>query len=325
MAKVRCEACGHTDCKGWQEGQPVHEYRGKGNWHFGCHCDGCTKARNESGGFMGALADHLAGSSQVAVEPKKIQALWQPIETAPRDGTFVLTRAGPWQPCITHFATYDGKTRWGSNPEGFMEEDHFLQYWHEVTYEPTHWMPLPDLDLEGAIETAYRNGLADGEQARQHDQIATLQTERNLFKGKYRALLKLISRTRNKLVHVTDHIQDEGDRRYFGSSNDADELLDLFHTMDAWVWDAVDKTNRMKSDPYADIREQRARAEKAEAEIKQLRKIISDSAVALGNGAFIAPQASVEFMEGLPKEISSVVADLRASSVEPQTGDVAHG
>lgn len=97
--------------------------------------------------------------------------------------------------------------------------------------------------------------------------------EANLYKGKYRALLKLISRTRDQLVHVTDHIEDEGDRCYFGSSNDADALRDIYDKMMSWIWDATDETNRMKSDPYADIREQRARAEKAEAEASSLLQL----------------------------------------------------
>lgn len=107
--------------------------------------------------------------------------------------------------------------------------------------------------------------------------LETLQRERNLYKGKYRALLKLVSRTRNKLVQVTDHIEDEGDRRYFGSTNDADDLKELYHEMMDWIWDAVDETNRMKSDPYADVRKQRARAKKAEAESVVLRKALTET------------------------------------------------
>lgn len=106
--------------------------------------------------------------------------------------------------------------------------------------------------------------------------IEKIEAERNLFKGKYRALLKLVSRTRDKLVHVTDHIEDEGDRRYFGSTNDADALRDLYDEMMSWVWDAVDKVNRMQSDPYADIRKQRSRAETAEAEAARYRKALSE-------------------------------------------------
>ncbi|MCS3839408.1 hypothetical protein HNR03_004019 [Pseudomonas sp. JAI111] len=59
-----CPVCGQRDCKGQQETDPVHEYRGKGSWCLGCHCPGCSQARDESGGFMGALADHMSGGSR---------------------------------------------------------------------------------------------------------------------------------------------------------------------------------------------------------------------------------------------------------------------
>ena len=132
--------------------------------------------------------------------------------------------------------------------------------------------------------------------------LETLQRERNLYKGKYRALLRLVSRTRNKLVQVTDHIEDEGDRRYFGSTNHADDLRELYHEMMDWIWDAVDKTNRMQSDPYADIRKQRTRAEKAEAELEATRKALEPFAAVDpmdvyetededANGAYILSQA----------------------------------
>lgn len=44
----------------------------------------------------------------------------------------------------------------------------------------------------------------------------------------------------------------------------------------------------------------------------RLRKVVSDCAAALGNGAFISTTCSLEFMEQLPKEISLVVTGLRA-------------
>lgn len=62
---------------------------------------------------------------------------WQPIETAPRDGTWVIlhTAAGGVQP------GYWGPTYFGYNPA-------WVQYAHrseaeEIIGEPTHWMPLP--------------------------------------------------------------------------------------------------------------------------------------------------------------------------------------
>lgn len=105
--------------------------------------------------------------------------------------------------------------------------------------------------------------------------IEAIKAERNLFKGKYRSMLRLVIRTRGQLVHVTDHIEDEGDRRYFGSTNDADALRDLYDEMMSWVWDATDETNRMKSDPYADIRKQRATIAALKAENEGMRKILA--------------------------------------------------
>lgn len=55
-----CHVCGGSPCYGWKEGDPVHPYRGAGSWNLGCHCEGCNRARGESGGFLGALADALA-------------------------------------------------------------------------------------------------------------------------------------------------------------------------------------------------------------------------------------------------------------------------
>lgn len=67
---------------------------------------------------------------------------WQPIETAPRDGTEIdlWTRDedgfpgripdGAWR-------TRDGLTGWYARSErGWMRIEEFA-------YEPTHWMPLP--------------------------------------------------------------------------------------------------------------------------------------------------------------------------------------
>ncbi|GAD62063.1 hypothetical protein PA6_009_00690 [Aquipseudomonas alcaligenes NBRC 14159] len=64
IKKPRCPACNLRDCPGWQPGDPVHEYRGKGSWYLGCHCEGCSRARQESGGFIGALAEALSPPRQ---------------------------------------------------------------------------------------------------------------------------------------------------------------------------------------------------------------------------------------------------------------------
>lgn len=59
---------------------------------------------------------------------------WRPIETAPTDGTPVLTcRAGShFDPII---ASHDDSGRWGA-----LESD-MSMFWLDT---PTHWMPLPE-------------------------------------------------------------------------------------------------------------------------------------------------------------------------------------
>lgn len=68
---------------------------------------------------------------------------WRPIETAPKDGTWVIlyAPAGGVQPGY-----------WG--PSYFDYDPMWLQYAHrsearEVVGEPTHWMPLPNSPEDG--------------------------------------------------------------------------------------------------------------------------------------------------------------------------------
>lgn len=149
-------------------------------------------------------------------------------------------------------------------------------------------------------------------------ETAKLEAERNLYKGKYRALLKLVSKTRDKLVHVTDHIEDEGDRRYFGSTNDADDLIGIYHEMMRWIWDAVDETNRMKSDPYADIRKQRARAEKAEAIASDLLQLAYQYRDDLHHSP--APDSRYRRLEAIEATIAKAT-----SPSTPDMEEVSHG
>ena len=63
---------------------------------------------------------------------------WQPIETAPKDGTLVLTcvEGVYYRPITGVWSSYHpnqaGKTCWRTSPVGGDK------------IAPTHWMPLPD-------------------------------------------------------------------------------------------------------------------------------------------------------------------------------------
>ncbi|KJF73189.1 hypothetical protein RP75_13420 [Agrobacterium arsenijevicii] len=116
--------------------------------------------------------------------------------------------------------------------------------------------------------------------------MASAEAERNLFKGKYRSIVTLLNTTRCQLQEIFDHVDDEGDRRYFGSTNHVDWLRDLLDDMDGWsIDDMLPKgdINKMEADPYAEIRAQRARAEAAEAEVKRLRSVLGPIAKVAGD------------------------------------------
>lgn len=70
---------------------------------------------------------------------------WQPIETAPKDGTTVLL----YRPTALRWCVVD-KGRWEtqkyhSKPSPYWSSDQKLPTVAEQrSWEPTHWMPLPE-------------------------------------------------------------------------------------------------------------------------------------------------------------------------------------
>jgi len=70
---------------------------------------------------------------------------WQPIKTAPKDGSSILTLMAGYEPSITQWYIDDtGVGKWVIDPEYFMEESHFLEFLHGTSYSPNYWMPLPE-------------------------------------------------------------------------------------------------------------------------------------------------------------------------------------
>ena len=121
-----------------------------------------------------------------------------------------------------------------------------------------------------ARRTGYDEGFAAGE------------AERNNLKGKYQSIVVLLDAARRRIQEIFDHLDDEGDRVYLGSTNHRDWLRDMLDHMDRWSFDAMlpkGDINKMEADPYAEIRAQRARAEAAEAEVKRLRNKVAARAL----------------------------------------------
>ena len=79
----------------------------------------------------------LAKLCALAVAKEREECAWQPIETAPKDGTNVLLinrkgnqAAGLWMNSLLGVGWY---LRGGNQPDTFFNDHH----------GPTHWMPLP--------------------------------------------------------------------------------------------------------------------------------------------------------------------------------------
>lgn len=101
-------------------------------------------------------------------------------------------------------------------------------------------------------------------------EIERLTKERDVAVGERIARSKLMQRLRDTLVDILEGIEDEGDRIYFGSSNDADELRDGFRTLEDWNWHDILRDEKL-IDPFETSRNAIARAEAAEASLAAVK------------------------------------------------------
>lgn len=75
---------------------------------------------------------------------------------------------------------------------------------------------------------------------------------------------KLLVRLRDRFVLISKEIEDEGDRAYFGSTNDADDFKAIVGELDNFAWSRV-MGRANGRDLYAEMRDLRSRAEAAES------------------------------------------------------------
>lgn len=78
---------------------------------------------------------------------------WQPVETAPKDGTRVLMVKLGFQVCIGYWLINHGL--WATtDPEDYPDEETWEAEQLGSRYYPTHWMPLPEPPSNAAINGA---------------------------------------------------------------------------------------------------------------------------------------------------------------------------
>lgn len=107
-------------------------------------------------------------------------------------------------------------------------------------------------------------GEAANEIATLRQKLEEAERERKNLQAQLTARAKSMLRLRDALTEVHDNIEDEGDRAYFGSTNDADQLREVWQDLEAWKWDDIMADGKLP-DVYKSSREAHARAEAAEA------------------------------------------------------------
>lgn len=101
-----------------------------------------------------------------------------------------------------------------------------------------------------------------------------LRDELAAHKAKSIARGKLLERFRCYLQEVVDHVSDEGDRVYFGSTNHFTYLKDIVNEMDMWNWDAIIR-ERPEIDPYEEMRALRLVADAKDRRIEALEAALT--------------------------------------------------
>lgn len=107
---------------------------------------------------------------------------WQPIETAPKDGTRVLLFVPPYGASTGH---YRAQHNWGETASNW--------YAHSVLNkeaEPTHWMPLPPPPVNETRQPVNNRRLDEMENRARMAESVTLQVD---------DFLELIAAARNGL------------------------------------------------------------------------------------------------------------------------------
>lgn len=86
-------------------------------------------------------AESRIGALEKELSELRSATSWRPIDTAPKDGRDIIACRIGYFPQTVRWVTWSGESRWCIDPECLGEQ--FNEHWETTTYEPTHWMPLP--------------------------------------------------------------------------------------------------------------------------------------------------------------------------------------
>lgn len=135
-----------------------------------------------------------------------------------------------------------------------------------------HAAPSVDIARAKFVITACNDALASAE-AKEAER-AELERAVKQMRAELTMRAKMMVRLRDILHNITDTMEDEGDRIYFGSTNDADTLKDIVREFDDLAWAGI-LSDAKDADVYATCRAAFKRAEAAEARIRALEEQVA--------------------------------------------------
>jgi len=118
-----------------------------------------------------------------------------------------------------------------------------------------------DVWLDSAADMALRREAAARITALEAE-VERLTRERDIAIGERVARSKTMAKLRDKLSAI--RLDDEIDRVYFRSTNDADDFRDLVQEIEEWKWHDIMRESQ-QSDPFEASRKAHERADRAEA------------------------------------------------------------
>lgn len=127
------------------------------------------------------------------------------------------------------------------------------------------------------------------------------------LKAQLTARSKTIVKARETLINIRDELEDDGDRVFFGSTNDADQFRELVDDLDGWAWSDIirDADGR---DYIGELRDANIAKDAALARVAELEEaaeiglnyIYSEFQVKEGeceDGSHIAPVARADWLK----------------------------
>jgi hypothetical protein len=131
---------------------------------------------------------------------------------------------------------------------------------------------------------------------------------------------RALHKAREMFINIKDKIADEGDRVYFGSTNDADRFKECVDDLDAWEWDAIMEEGKIPDvyeisrKAHEQSRAAESRASSAEALLAEAGKLLKPLVTTLRGHSYTHKHVCLDLPEELPQQARALLAKIKEPS-----------